>query len=63
MPRISRKKLKWRARQKEGAIMRPATFKEIEREAAERGATSPSAVAGSAYWGAVTAKYKKRRKR
>lgn len=47
----------WRSKQPKGAIMKPETFKKIERSAAKRGATNPSAVAGKAYWNAAEKKY------
>jgi hypothetical protein len=53
---IPKAELAWRAKQKKGAIMKPETFKAIERKAAAAGATNPAAVAGHAYW--VTAKEK-----
>ena len=62
MGKISKALLKWRKRQKRGAIMKPSTFQGIERKAAASGATDPSAVAGKAYWKTAKAKYKKRKK-
>ncbi len=41
--------LSWRKKQKRGAIMKPSTFKSIEKKAAASGASNPSAVAGFAY--------------
>jgi hypothetical protein len=55
--------LDWRAKQKEGAIMKPSTFKSIERKAAASGARDPKAVAGAAYWNTAEAKYKGRGKK
>jgi len=49
----------WRNRQAPGAIMKPSTFKEIERSAARSGADDPEAVAGAAYWATAKAKYSK----
>ncbi len=54
--------LDWRSKQKEGAIMKPSTFKEIERKAAAGGARDPKAVAGSAYWKTAESKYQGRKK-
>ncbi len=51
---------KWREKQKSGAIMRPSTFKKIERKAAAAGADNPEAVAGAAYWATAKAKYRGR---
>ena len=56
---ISKKLLKWRRKQKRGAIMEPSTFAAIEKKAAESGATNPKAVAGKAYWKTAKAKYRK----
>lgn len=50
----------WRGKQKEGAIMKPSTFKKIERKAASAGARNPKAVAGKAYWTTAKAKYRAR---
>ena len=53
--------LNWRAKQKTGAIMKPATFKKIEAKA-EAGGLSPERakkVAGKAYWKTAKAKYAK----
>ena len=49
--------LKWREKQKRGAIMEPSTFAEIKESAARGGATNPEAVAGAAYWRTAKAKY------
>lgn len=59
-PRAGKGMLAWRSRQKPGAIMKPSTFTGIEKKAAAAGATDPEAVAGSAYWKAVGAKYAKK---
>jgi len=56
---ISKKLLKWRRKQKRGAIMKPSTFAAIEKKAAASGATNPKAVAGRAYWKTAKAKYRK----
>jgi len=58
---IPREVLEWRRRQPPSAIMRPKTFKEIERKARQYGATDPTRVAGAAYWKTVMAKYRRRR--
>jgi len=63
MSKLSRKVLDWRARQKEGAIMKPSTFERIKRSASARGATSGKKVAGAAYWQTVRAKYRKMKKK
>lgn len=62
MAKISKKLLKWRKRQKRGAIMKPSTFKEIEARAAASGATNPKDVAGHAYWATARKKFAKRKK-
>ena len=51
--------LKWRNKQKRGAIMKPSTFERIKRSAAARGAPNPAAVAGKAYWQTAHKKYEK----
>jgi len=51
----SKELLKWRKKQKRGAIMKPSTFKKI----AEK---SGSKVAGAAYWKAAEKKHKKAKK-
>ncbi len=51
--------LSWRKKQKRGAIMKPSTFKSIEKKAAASGASNPSAVAGAAYWKTAQAKFSK----
>jgi hypothetical protein len=50
--------LKYRERQRRGAVMRPSTFAAIERRAAAGGAYDPAAVAGAAYWKTLAAKYR-----
>lgn len=62
--RSSRKKglNAWRAKQKPGAIMKPSTFKKVEKKAAASGATSPEKVAGAAYWKTARAKYRESKK-
>ena len=51
----------WRKRQRRGAIMKPETFKRIEKEAKKRGLSARNAKkeAGRAYWNAAEAKYRK----
>jgi hypothetical protein len=56
---IPREILEWRRRQPPSAIMRPETFRKIERKAKEYGATDPTAVAGAAYWKTVEAKFRR----
>lgn len=55
----SKSLLRWRRRQKPGSIMKPSTFRAIERRAAAAGYVNPRAVAGKAYW--TTVKARKRR--
>lgn len=52
----------WRRKQKRGAIMKPKTFKAIERKARAGGLSKEAAkrVAGKAYWKTARAKFKKR---
>jgi hypothetical protein len=59
------KLLKWRRKQRRGAIMQPETFKHIEQSAKAKGLSAESAkkVAGKAYWNMAQAKYKKQEKR
>jgi len=56
------KLLDWRAKQREGSIMRPSTFKSIEERAEKEGYDDPKAVAGSAYWRTARAKFRKSRR-
>jgi len=58
LAKISRRVLKYRERQRRGAVMRPSTFAAIERRAAAGGAYDPAAVAGAAYWKTLAAKYR-----
>lgn len=51
--------LKWRGKQKRGAIMKPSTFEDIAAKAKKAGADDPEAVAGAAYWQMAKTKYKK----
>ena len=54
--------LAWRRKQKPGAIMKPSTFRKIERKAAASGKyRSPKRVAGAAYWKTVASRYEGRR--
>ena len=62
MPK-SRALKEWRNKQKEGAIMKPSTFKEIEAKAKASGASNPEKVAGAAYWKTADAKFKASHKR
>ncbi len=55
--------LKWRGKQKPGAIMKPSTFAKIKRKAAAAGADDPEKVAGAAYWRTVAAKHKAAKKK
>lgn len=59
---VSPKMKNWRNNQKKGAIMKPSTFKKIEKKAKESGATNPEKVAGAAYWQTVKDKFKNRKK-
>jgi hypothetical protein len=61
--KVPEKVLAWRRKQKRGAIMKPSTFKEIERKAREAGYDDPKAVAGAAYWRTVKAKYRKAKRK
>jgi hypothetical protein len=61
--KIGKKALEFRRKQKPGAIMSPETFKRIERKAAASGYKDPSAVAGSAYWNALFAKMRAKKKK
>jgi hypothetical protein len=53
------KMLAWRRKQRRGAIMKPDTFKKIERSAEAKGLSAESAkkVAGKAYWNTAKAKF------
>lgn len=59
MAKISKSELAWRRKQKPQSIMTTAKFKEIQRSAEAKGATSGKDVAGAAYWNTVRAKYLK----
>lgn len=52
--------LKWRNKQKEGAIMKPSTFDAIVKDAISRGLSKARALkeAGQAYWQTVRHKFK-----
>ncbi len=63
MAKKSKELLKWRKKQPEGSIMRPSTFKKIEKKAEKSGADDPKAVAGSAYWKTAEAKHRKAKAR
>lgn len=52
--------LRWRKKQKRGAIMKPSTFEEIKQKAQAAGAREPEAVAGAAYWKVARKKFRKR---
>lgn len=56
--KIPAKMLAWREKQKHGSVMRPSTFKKIEQKAKKAGYMFPKAVAGSAYWKTLRAKYR-----
>ena len=59
MSKIARKILRWRKRQKEGAIMSSAEFKKIERGAATNPeVTDPTKIAANIYWNRVRNKQK-----
>lgn len=60
---LSKELLNWRKKQPTGAIMKPETFRQIEKEAEAKGIPKKNAVkvAGKAYWNTVKAKYQKRR--
>jgi hypothetical protein len=57
--------LKWRKKQKPGAIMKPSTFQRIARRATKKYGSKKRGeeAAGKAYWGTVKAKAKKARKK
>lgn len=57
--KIQRKVLTWRAKQVRGSIMKPSTFKAIERKAMKKyhiGKARAAKIAGKAYY--TTLKYK-----
>ena len=62
MARVSRGLLRWRRKQRRGAIMKPSTFGRIKAGAARRGARNPGKVAGAAYWRTAKAKFRRRRR-
>jgi hypothetical protein len=54
--------LDWRAKQKRGAIMKPATFEDIVQKAMKRYGLSrerAEKIAGKAYWNAARKKFRK----
>lgn len=55
MGKIPEGLLKWREKQKRGAIMKPSTFEHIKETAK---GTNPEAIAGAAYWRTAKSKYK-----
>ena len=57
--------LEWRARQREGAIMKPSTFEEIKAKAQAEGLSAKRAkkVAGKAYWTTARKKYREAKKK
>ena len=56
--------LKWRAKQKRGAVMKPETFKEIVRKMTPKvGAERAKKIAGKAYWRAAHAKFAGRKRK
>jgi len=64
MAKIPKEILEWRARQKRGAIMRPATFAKIEKAVMARYGISRARarkIAGKAYWKTVKARARKAR--
>lgn len=60
--KVSADLLKWRRKQKRGAIMEPSTFKSIEQSAKVSGLDNPKAVAGAAYWKTAREKFAARKK-
>jgi len=59
--KLTREMKAWKKRQPRGAIMKPSTFKKIERKAAGSGRyRSAKAVAGKAYQRTLRAKFKGR---
>jgi len=61
----SKSLLKWRKKQKRGAIMEPSTFQAIKQKAMGQGIPEEGAtkVAGKAYWSSAHSKYKNRKKK
>ena len=57
-PKIPAAELKFREGRKRGSVMKPKTFKKIERKAKKAGYKHPRAVAGAAYWKTLLAKFK-----
>ncbi len=57
--------LKWRAKQKKGAIMKPQTFEKIKESAIKKGLSESkaSSIAGKAYWKTAEKKYEKSKKK
>jgi hypothetical protein len=54
---IPERVLAWRETKRRGTIMKPSTFRAIERKAAKGGYAIPSAVGGKAYWVTTLKKY------
>ncbi len=66
MTKLNKRLLRWRAKQKRGAIMKPSTFDKIVRKAMKKyGIRRKRAlkVAGKAYWKTAKSKYKRRKKK
>lgn len=61
---IPEKLLEWRAKKREGTIMKPSTFQKIKTEATKRYGSEArgQAAAGAAYWTTAEAKFRKRKK-
>ena len=56
--------LKWRKKQKRGAIIKPSMFGKIESSAMKKyGKARAAKIAGSVYWKTAKAKFKKASKR
>ena len=65
MGKIPEKNLRWRRKQKPGAIMKPSTFQGIMEGAMEGGLSKERAakVAGASYWKTEKKKFKERKKK
>jgi hypothetical protein len=55
--------LKWRSKQKRGAIMKPKTFNDIVKAEEAKGLSKERArkAAGAAYWNTAEKKYRKKK--
>jgi len=65
MPEVPEKLLKWRKKQKRGAIMKPATFEKIVARCIRKYGYPRARcekIAGGAYWETAKAKFEERKK-